>query len=82
MLSDHRREVRAPLVLAAIGIIDAIIHWSFYRLEGNLVRHPRSCDPASLLPQRSLVPTRVLPVVGAHIGAVASATDQIRVGVP
>jgi hypothetical protein len=67
VLSDHLREVRAPLVLAAIGNIHAIVDGTLYRLEGNLVRHPRQCDPASLLPQRSLVPARVLPVVGAHI---------------
>ena len=40
------------------------------RLEGDLFRHTTRRDPARLLPERGLVPPRVLPVVRTHVEGV------------
>src|SRR6516162_5605418 len=66
-LVDHRLQIRAARVFRAVGIVDAVVELSVYRLEGNFLRYARSGDSPRLLPQRGLVPSRVFAVVRAHI---------------
>jgi hypothetical protein len=54
-----------------VDIVDEVvdrplIDW----LEGDFLHHPGRDDPPCLLPHRSLLPTRVLPLVGAHVESV------------
>src|SRR5208283_1270244 len=65
--ADHRAEKRAALVLRPVGAVDAVVDRPVDRLKGDFLRHPRGADPPRLLPHRSMVPTRVLPVVAAHV---------------
>ena len=51
------------MVLRSVGVVDAVVDRSVYRLERDLLRHAGGDDPPGLLPRRSLVPTRILSVV-------------------
>src|SRR5260221_14107800 len=58
------------MVLRSVGVVDAVVDRSVHRIEGDLLRHAGSDDPPRLLPRCGLVPTRVLPVVAAHVEGV------------
>ena len=55
--ADHRFEVRASLVLRAVGVVDAVTHRSFDWCKGNFLRDARSSDSTRLLLNRGSVPT-------------------------
>src|SRR5262249_38661669 len=65
--ADHRAEVRAAAVLGPVGIVDEIVDRPVDRLEGDLLRPAGGDDPSGLLAYRGLVPTRILPVIAAHV---------------
>src|SRR3954449_3930328 len=69
--ADHRAEIRAALVLRPVGVVDEVVDRPVDRLERDFLRHAGGSDPPRLLPHRSLVPTRALPVVGTHVEGVA-----------
>src|SRR5260221_313384 len=58
------------MVLRPVGVVDAVVDRSVHRLEGDLLGHAGSDDPPRPLPRCGLVPTRVLPVVAAHVEGV------------
>src|SRR2546425_12583638 len=64
---DHRREIWTAFVLSSVRVIDAVIDRTVYWLEGNLLRYASGADPSSFLSHRSLIPTRLLSVVTAHV---------------
>ena len=65
--ADQRVEIRAATVLRLVGVVDKVVNRPVDRLEADFLRHAGGSDPPRLLPHRSLVPTRVPPVVGAHV---------------
>ena len=65
-----------------VSVIDAAGDFAIDRLEADFLRHARSTDAAGFLPQRCLIPTRVLPLYARTYSASSSTTDQIQVGVP
>jgi len=65
--ADHRAKVRAVMVLRPVGVVDAAVDRSVHRLEGDLLRQAGGDYPPGRLPHRGLVPTRILPVVAAHV---------------
>jgi hypothetical protein len=67
---DHRAEVWAVMVLRPVGVVDAAVDRSVHRLEGDLLRHPGGDYPSGRLPHRGLIPTRILPVLAAHVEGV------------
>ena len=69
--ADHRAEVRAAAVLRPVGVVNEVVDRPIDRLEGDFLRHAGGSDPPRLLPHRGLVPSRVLPVIGAHVEGVA-----------
>src|SRR5262249_5962528 len=65
--ADHWAQVRAATVLRALGLVDTVVDFAADLLERYFFRHAGSSDPPGLLPYRSFIPTRVLPVVSAHV---------------
>ena len=55
------------MVLRSVGIVDAVVDRSVYRLARDLLRHAGRDDPLGLLPHRGRIPTRILPIVAAHV---------------
>jgi hypothetical protein len=45
--ADHRIEVRAATVLRPIGIVDAVVHWTFLRLEKTSFAIPAAMTRAN-----------------------------------
>src|SRR5881409_3726463 len=68
--ADHRAKVRATLVLDPVGLVDAVVDRPVYWHEGDLLRQAGGDDPPRLLPHGGLIPTRLLPVVAAHVEAI------------
>src|SRR6266436_9847996 len=68
--TNHWFQIRDALVLRAVSVVDPIIDRPVDRLESHFLRNPCRLDPTRFLPQRSLIPTRVLPVVCTHIQCV------------
>ena len=58
------------MVLRPVGVVDEVVDWPVDRLEGDFPRYAGGSDPPRLLPHRGLVPTRILPVVAAHVEGV------------
>src|SRR2546427_11117463 len=65
--ADHRLEVRAAAVLLPVGVVDEVVDRPVDGLKGDFLRHAGGDDSPRLLPRRGLVPTRVPPVVAAHV---------------
>src|SRR5437667_4503029 len=65
--TDHRREIWTAFVLSSVRVVYAVIDGSVDRLERDFFRHASRVDPTSLFPYCRLVPTRLLPVVTAHV---------------
>src|SRR5260370_40667111 len=64
---DHRSEIRALPILLPVRVVEEIVDGPVHRLESDFLRQAGSSDPPCLLPHRRLIPTRVLPVVRAHV---------------
>lgn len=80
--SDHRAEIWAAVVLRPVGVVDEVVGRPIGGLKCDFLRHFGGNNPPSSLAHGGLVPARVQPVIGAHVRASSTATDQIHVGVP
>src|SRR5262245_40067739 len=68
--TNHWFQIGAALVLCPVGVVDPIIDRSCDRLQGDFLHHPCGRYSACFLPQRSLIPTGVLPAVCAHVQSI------------
>src|SRR5262245_13130720 len=65
--ANHWLEIGTRFVFRTIGVVDAVVDLSRYRLEGHFLGDAGGGDSPRFLPQRSLVPARVVSVICAYI---------------
>src|SRR6516164_3444974 len=64
--ADHRSQIGVAAVLPTVSLVDPVVERAVDWREYDVLGHARCGDPSRLLPQRGLVPARVLAIVGAN----------------
>jgi hypothetical protein len=66
----------AAMVLPFVGIVDAVVDRSVYRLECDLLRHAGGNDSSRLLPHDGPTATGILPIVVTHVQGVVEQKNE------